>query len=138
MGLFNKKEKVEFEATDIIYVGTIDYDANRKLIRIKNGFQKNIVAAADVEDIIVTCGNKTVTKKNVGGAIAGAAVFGVAGLLLAGSHQVEYISNLTITIVTKDKRIYLPLVIGKEKKGRWLEIAQKIVEKLETIVDSEK
>jgi hypothetical protein len=138
MGLFSKKEVIEFETTDVIYVGTIDYDANRKLIRVKNGFKKDIVAVADIEDIIVTCGNKTVTKKNLGGAIAGAAVFGVAGLLLAGSHQVEYISNLTITIVTKNKRIYLPLVIGKEKKGRWLEIAQKIVEKLETIVDSEK
>lgn len=138
MGLFSKKEVIEFETTDVIYVGTIDYDANRQLIRVKNGFKKDIVAVADVEDIIVTCGNKTVSKKNISGAIAGAAVFGVAGLLLAGSHQVEYISNLTITIVTKDKRIYLPLVVGKTQKGRWLETAQKIVEKLETIVDSEK
>ena len=136
MGLFGKKEKdtVAFDATDVIYVGTIDYDANRKLIRVKNGFKKDIVAAADVEDIIITCGNKTVSKKNLGSALAGAAVFGVAGILLAGSHEVEYISNLTITIITKEKRIYLPLVIGKVKKGNWMETAQRIVEKLEAVI----
>ena len=137
MGLFGKKEKneVAFDATDVIYVGTIDYDANRKLIRVKNGFKKDIVATSDVEDIIITCGNKTVSKKNLGGAIAGAAVFGVAGILLAGSHEVEYISNLTITIITKDKRIYLPLVIGKTKKGNWMETAERIVAKLEAVID---
>ena len=136
MGLFSKKEKesILFETTDIIYVGHIDYDSNRKLIRVKNGFKKDIVSTFDVEDIVITCGNKTVSKKNLGGAIAGAAVFGVAGILLAGSHEVEYISNLTITIITNNKKIYLPLVIGKTKKGNWMETAQRIVEKLETII----
>lgn len=139
MGLFGKKEKaeVEFEATDVIFVGSIDYDANRKLIRVKNGFQKNIFATADVEDIIITCGQKTVSKKNLGGAIAGAALFGTAGILLAGTHDVEYISNLTITFVTKEKRIYLPLVIGKTKKGTWLETAEKIVNELNAIIDAD-
>lgn len=135
MGLFSKKESVEFEATDVIFVGTIDYDANRKLIRVKNGFKKDIISTSDVKDIIITCGNKTVSKKNIGGSIAGVAVFGAAGLLLAGTHEVEYISNLTITIITKDKRIYLPLVVGKTKKGNWLETAQRIVEKLEAVID---
>ena len=136
MGLFGKKpaEAVQFDATEIIYVGTIEYDANRKLIRIKNGFKKDIISASDVEDIIITCGNKTVSKKNLGGALIGGALFGTAGILLAGSHEVEYISNLTITVVTKDKRIYLPLVIGKTKKGTWLETAQKIVERLENVI----
>ena len=136
MGLFDKKTKetTPFDATETIYVGTIDYDATRKLIRVKNGFKKDIVATADVEDIIITCGNKTVSKKNLGGAIAGAAVFGVAGILLAGSHEVEYISNLTITIIAKDKRIYIPLVIGKVKKGNWMETAQRIVERLENVI----
>ena len=135
MGLFSKKESVEFEGTDVIFPGTIDYDANRKLIRVKNGFKKDIVSTSDVKDIIITCGNKKVSKKNIGGSIAGAAIFGVAGLLLAGTHEVEYISNLTITIITKDKRIYLPLVVGKTKKGNWLETAQRIVEKLEAVID---
>ena len=135
MGLFGKKESPEFEVTEVIYVGTIEYDANRKLIRVKNGFKKDIIATTDINDIIITCGNKTVSKKNLGSAIAGAAVFGAAGILLAGTHEVEYISNLTITIVTAEKRVYLPLVIGKVKKGNWLETAQKIVEKLEAIME---
>ncbi len=135
MGLFTKKENVEFESTEVIYVGTIDYDCNRNLIRVKNGFKKDIISVTDIDDIIITCGNKTVSKKNLGGAIAGAAVFGVAGLLLAGSHEVEYISNLTITIITKDKRICIPLVIGKTKKGNWMETAQRIVEKIENIME---
>ena len=127
MGLFGKKESPEFEVTEVIYVGTIEYDANRKLIRVKNGFKKDIIATTDINDIIITCGNKTVSKKNLGSAIAGAAVF--------GAHEVEYISNLTITIVTAEKRVYLPLVIGKVKKGNWLETAQKIVEKLEAVME---
>lgn len=135
MGLFNKKETMDFESTDIIYVGTIDYDSKRKLIRIKNGFKKDIISTSEVEDIIITCGQNTVSKKNLGSAVAGAAVFGVAGILLAGTHEVEYISNLTITIITKNKRIYLPLVIGKVKKGNWLETAQKIVAKLEAVIE---
>lgn len=135
MGLFTKKENIEFESTEVIYVGTIDYDCNRNLIRVKNGFKKDIISVTDIDDIIITCGNKTVSKKNLGGAIAGAAVFGVAGLLLAGSHEVEYISNLTITIITKDKRICIPLVIGKTKKGNWMETAQRIVEKIENIME---
>jgi hypothetical protein len=55
-------------------------------------------------------------------------------LLLAGSHDVEYISNLNITIITNSNRVVIPLVIGKVKKGNWLETAEKIVGKIEALI----
>lgn len=133
MALFSKKEKVEFKATEAIYVGTVEYDEIHNLLLIKNGFKKDYIKPEEIKDIIVTCGQKTVSKKNLGSALAGAAVFGVGGLLLAGSHEVEYISNLNITIITNDKRVIIPLVIGKVKKGNWLNTAEKIVSRLEAL-----
>ena len=133
MALFNKKEKVNFKATEVIYVGTVEYDANSNLLMIKNGFKKDYINPGEIQDIIVTCGQKTVSKKNLGSALAGAAVFGVAGLLLAGSHDVEYISNLSITIITANGRHIIPLTIGKVKKGNWLEVAEKIVARIEGV-----
>lgn len=133
MALFNKKEKVNFKATEVIYTGTVEYDANSNLLMIKNGFKKEYINPEEIEDIIVTCGQKTVSKKNLGSALAGAAVFGAAGLLLAGSHEVEYISNLAITVITANGRLFIPLTIGKVKRGNWLEVAEKIVARIEGI-----
>ena len=136
MALFSKKEKVEFKATEVISVAAgVEYDANNNLLQVKNGFKKEYIKPQDIEDIIVTCGQKTVSKKNLGSALAGAAIFGAAGLLLAGSHDVEYISNLSITIITTSGRVVIPLVIGKVKKGNWLETAEKIVSRIEGIQD---
>ena len=131
--LFNKKEKVEFNATQIVYPGIVEYDKNQNLLMIKNGLKKDYVNPQDIEDILVNCGNKSVSKKNLGSSLACAAVFGAKGLLLSGYHQVDYISNLTITIITKEKRIVIPLVIGKIKKGNQLEIAEKIVGRIEEL-----
>ena len=136
MALFSKKEKVEFKATEVIYVGTVEYDGKRNLLQIKNGFKKDYINPQDIEDIIITCGNKTVSKKNLGSALVGAAIFGAAGLLLAGSHDVEYISNLSITIITNNGRVVIPLVIGKVKRGNWLEVAEKIVSKIEKLAET--
>ncbi len=136
MALFSKKEKVEFKATEVISVAAgVEYDANNNLLQVKNGFKKEYIKPQDIEDIIVICGQKTVSKKNLGSALAGAAIFGAAGLLLAGSHDVEYISNLSITIITASGRVVIPLVIGKVKKGNWLETAEKIVSRIEGIQD---
>ncbi len=136
MALFSKKEKVEFKATEVISVAAgVEYDANNNLLQVKNGFKKEYIKPQNIEDIIVTCGQKTVSKKNLGSALAGAAIFGAAGLLLAGSHDVEYISNLSITIITTSGRVVIPLVIGKVKKGNWLETAEKIVSRIEGIQD---
>lgn len=134
MGIFNKKEKVEFKATEVISVAAgVEYDAIHNLLLVKNGFKKDYINPSDIEDIIITCGTKTVSKKNLGSALAGAAIFGAAGLLLAGSHDVEYISNLNITIITNSNRVVIPLVIGKVKKGNWLEVAEKIVSRIEGV-----
>lgn len=139
MALFSKKEKVEFKATEVISVAAgVEYDANNRLLQVKNGFKKDYIKPQDIEDIIITCGTKTVSKKNLGSALAGAAVFGAAGLLLAGSHDVEYISNLNITIITASGRVVIPLVIGKVKAGNWLETAEKIVGKIEEIAETAK
>ena len=139
MALFSKKEKVEFKATEVISVAAgVAYDANNNILQVKNGFKKDYIKPQDIEDIIITCGTKTVSKKNLGSALAGAAVFGAAGLLLAGSHDVEYISNLNITIITTSGRVVIPLVIGKVKAGNWLETAEKIVGKIEEIAETTK
>ena len=135
MGLFSKKEKINFNATEIIYLDIIQYDKNCNLLMVKNGFSKQYIVPQDIEDIIITCGQKTISKKNLGSALAGAAVFGAAGILLAGSYEVEYIGNLNITIITSNKRVIIPLVIGKVKKGNWLETAEKIVSSIENLIN---
>ena len=50
--LFNKKEKVEFNATQVIYPGTVEYDENQNLLMIKNGLKKDYVSPQDIEDIL--------------------------------------------------------------------------------------
>lgn len=134
VGMFFKKDSVEFEATKIIYVGTIECDENRQLLLVKNGFNKTYIKTSEIQDIIITCGQKSVSKKNIGGALAGAAVFGIAGVLLAGSTHIDYISNLTITIITTEKRVCIPLVIGKVKAGNWLQRAERIVADIEGLM----
>jgi hypothetical protein len=57
MALFSKKEKVEFKATEVISVAAgVEYDENRNLIQVKNGFKKDYIKPQDIEDIIITCG----------------------------------------------------------------------------------
>lgn len=135
MGIFNKKQ-ANFDVSEVLFPGTLFYDEGRKQLLLKSGLKQHYMMVAEIDDILITCGQQKVSKKNLGSALAGAAVFGIGGILLAGSHEVEYISNLTITFVLKDgKRVVLPLTIGKTKAGNWLQTAEKIVGRVEALMN---
>lgn len=113
MGLFNRKPKEEFEATKAFMVNELLYDENRKLIKVKTS--KDLIPVAAIETYSLTFGNKTYDKANLGRAIVGGAAFGLVGVIMAGTHKEEYISNIKIMIKANGKFYYLPLTIGKLK-----------------------
>ena len=127
---FKKKNTEEFEATKSFMVDKLQYDETRGLIKIKNGFQINIIPVADIQTYNLTFGSKIYTKTNLGKALVGGAVLGVAGVLLAGTHQEEEISNITVMIKANDKFYYLPLTIGKMKA----KTARGILESAESMI----
>ena len=139
MGLFNKKKKVEFEATKTFMVDRLQYDEKRSLIKIKNGFQVNIISIDDIQTYSLKFGNKTYDKTNLGKALVGGVTFGLVGVILAGTHKEEYISNITISIKANDKFYFLPLTIGKTKydvsKGI-LEEAEHIIKFLDEVINT--
>lgn len=139
MGLFSKKEKVEFEATQVIAVGWMEYDENRKLVKIINGMSKKYIPVDKITDYSVKYGEKTYTKANLGKAVVGGAMFGVAGVILAGTHQEDYVKNITLCIRVDDPKqpfVFLPLTIGKMKmsaaKGI-IKSADKMIAFLDTV-----
>lgn len=130
MGLFNKKKKKqEFEATKSFMVNELQYDENRKLIKVKTS--KDLIPVTAIKGYSLTFGNKTYTKVDLGRAIVGGAAFGLIGVVLAGTHQEEYISNITVRIKTDDKLYVLPLTIGKVKYNMAKGILQKAEEMIE-------
>ena len=135
MGLFGfgKKEAIEFDATKSF--GTyLQYDENRQLIKVMN--VKQPIPVADIQLYRLKYGNKVYDKANIGKAAIGGALFGVAGVILAGTHQEEYISNLTVEIKANDKFYYIPMIIGKMKVSSAKNIfasAEKIIAFLEEI-----
>lgn len=134
----NKKKIKEFEATKTFMVDRFQYDENRGLIKIKNGFQVNIIPIDTIETYSLTYGNKTYDKTNISRAVIGGALFGILGILTAGTHKEEYISNMTIMIKANGKFYYLPLIIGKVKYDRakeMLQRAEKIIAFLDEITN---
>lgn len=124
---FKKKNKVEFEFTQ--QVGDyVKYDELQRRFLFQN---KTIVNCEEIIDYKLTYGNKTYTKKNLGTALAAGTLFGVGGYILAGTHQEEYVSNITVSIKTANNGvIYIPLTIGKMKMSH----AKGILESAERIV----
>lgn len=124
---FGKKEKVEFEATERI-TNYLEYDANSELVRFDG---KHIFRKSDIQLCRVKYGSKTYDKVNLGRAALGAAAFGIVGYLLAGTHEEDYVSNITFEIKANDKFYYKPLTIGKVKAKNAktiLEVAEKAMD----------
>jgi hypothetical protein len=113
MGIFSKKVKEEFNATKSFMVDMLQYDEERKLIKIKN--VKNLIPVESIQLYQLKFGNKVYTKTNLGRAIVGGVAFGWIGVVMAGTHKEEYISNIQITIKADDKFYFIPLTIGKVK-----------------------
>ena len=133
MGLFNRN-KVAFEATQQIS-DYLKFNENTKEFMFKGC--KAIIAADDITDYELKYGAKTYNKKNLGTAIAAGALFGVGGILLTGSHQEEYVSNISIAIKTKSNgNILIPLTIGKMKMDRAKGIIQ-MAEKMIALLDAQ-
>lgn len=130
---FKKKDKVEFEATRT-FGSYFQYDANRQAVKIMA--TKKIIPVSSIETYQLNYGNKVYTKKNLGSAVVGTAMFGVVGAILAGTHSEEYISNLNILIRADGKFYSIPMIIGKIKmssaKGT-LRIADEIIEFLDGV-----
>ena len=133
---FKKKENVEFEATKSFMVDMLQYDENRKLIKIKN--VKNPIPVENIQTYQLKFGNKTYNKVNLGRTAIGGAVLGLAGVVLAGTHTEEYVNNITIMIKADDKFHFIPLTIGKVKmsaaKGI-LDKAEEMIEFLDSITE---
>lgn len=119
----NKKTEVAVDFTVTKNYGSFQVDEGRHLIRVKENFksiEKQVPFSLDeITDIEIQCDDNTVSKKNLGAAFTGAALFGPAGMLLAGTHDKQYITYLGIVIKTKNLDrpiIKLPLVTAKTKK----------------------
>ena len=137
MGLFKKKENTEFEATKT-FGRWLQYDENHRLIKITEGIKK-IISLEDIQLYQIKYGDKIYNKANLGNMVTGGVLFGVNGILLAGSHTEEYISNLGITIKANDKFYFIPMIIGKMKKSSAkgiLEQAENIVQFLDGVIDN--
>ena len=128
MGLFSKKEKVEFEATRKFMVDMLQYDENRNTIKIKN--VKQPIPVESIQTYSLKFGSKTYNKANLGKAIVGGSVLGLAGIVLAGTHTEEYISNIQVMIKADDKFYYIPLTIGKVKAS----VAKGILERAQEMI----
>ena len=131
MGLFfnkkkeNKKENIsyEFDVTREAYPGFIELDEDRGLMRVKEipwwkMDKQEPFAIADIKDYEISCNNTTVTKKNLRSSLAGAALFGPAGLLLGSSRNEEYITKMEVVIKLKDTKrpiVRLPILVAKVK-----------------------
>lgn len=114
LNIFKKNnESADFNATKNFMSGMLLVDEERKLIKVKGN--KDLIPFAAVQTYSLSFGNKTYNRANLGKAIVGGAVFGLAGVVLAGTHTDEYISNIKIMIKANNKYYYLPLTIGKIK-----------------------
>lgn len=120
---FKKKEVAAVEFTATKDGGVFQIDQGRRLVRVKEGI-KGVDKYApfsidDIMDIEIQCDDTAVNKKNLGAAFAGGALFGVGGLLLAGTHEKQFIQYLGITIKLRDLDrpvVKLPLITMKMKK----------------------
>ena len=120
---FKKKETAQVEFTATKDGGVFQIDQPRRLVRVKEGVRGVDKYAPfsidDIMDIEIQCDDTVVNKKNLGAAFAGGALFGVGGLLLAGSHQKQFIQYMGITIKLRDLDrpiVKLPLITMKMKK----------------------
>lgn len=128
MGLFSKKPKEDFEATKSFMVNELQYDENRQLIKVKTS--KDLIPVSAIETYSLTYGSKTFDKVNLGRAIIGGTAFGLVGVVLAGTHKEEYISNIKIMIKANGKFYFLPLTIGKVKAN----VAEGILKRAEDMI----
>ena len=116
--------------------GDFQYDEKHNLIKIKIGFKVNIIPVENIQTYSLSFGNKTYNKSNLGKALVGGAVFGLAGIILAGTHTEEYVSNIKIMIKANDKFYFLIMTIGKVKVNAVRNIlneAEKIIRLLDEI-----
>lgn len=103
MGFFNRKEKESFDATKKFMVDVLQYDENRNLIKIKNGFKSDIIAVNSIDSIKIGFNGKVYNETDTRTVING---------ILAGTYK-EDIGNIQIRIKA-DKKFYFAIVsIGK-------------------------
>lgn len=128
--LFSKKDKKveEFEATKKFMVDMLQYDEGRKLIKLKGS--KDLIPVENIQSYSLTFGSKTYDKANLGKAFIYGSITGLAGVVLAGTHKQEYVSNIKITVKAADKLYILPLTIGKVK----IEAADGILSRAESMI----
>lgn len=103
MGFFNHKEKESFDATKKFMVDTLQYDENRNLIKIKNGFKSDIISVNSIDSIKIGFNGRIYNETDTRTVIDG---------ILVGTYK-EDIGNIQIRIEA-DKKFYFAIVsIGK-------------------------
>lgn len=139
--MFNKKKQIKkFGNT-----AKFDYDKNLFYYR-SSGFRLKPDKQIHFEDIVAVeliIDNETVGKSGVGTAVAGGLIFGGTGLVLGGllgRKNKEYISELTIKLITKEQEIIRIKQIETKTKANstvaktLIDQTQQICELLENIV----
>ena len=103
MGFFNRKEKEPFDATKKFIIDVLQYDENRNLIKIKNGFKSDIISVNSIDSIKIGFNGKIYNETDTRTVING---------ILVGTYK-EDIGNIQIRIEA-DKKFYFAIVsIGK-------------------------
>ena len=103
MGFFNRKEKESFDATKKFMVDTLQYDENRNLIKIKNGFKSDIIAVNSIDSIKIGFNGRIYDETDIRTVIDG---------ILVGTYK-EDIGNIQIRIEANKKFYFAIVSIGK-------------------------
>ncbi|MGM9543604.1 MAG: hypothetical protein ACI3T9_01340 [Romboutsia timonensis] len=132
--MFGKKKEDNFEATKD-FNGYLKYNDADQVIKIKG--YNILIPVSEIADYELNYGNKTITKKNLVTTAAAGAVFGLAGVASTANTSNEYVSNVRISIKTKDGRLYIiPMILGRIKLNyakSTLRIAEQIINFLDEI-----
>ena len=106
---FKKKEKVEFEATKEFKFanGVLQYDEGRNLIQYKNFPIKEIFSPEDIESYELQYCNKTYNKANLGKALVGGALFGVAGIIFSLPFAIVLVTTYKFFKINQGKTLLI-------------------------------
>lgn len=106
MGLFNRKDRKNeevFNATQSFMIDALQYDKERNLIKIKNGFKSNVFPVSSIDSAKIGFNGKIYNEIDTRTIIDG---------ILAGTYKSE-INNIQVRIESNKKFYFIILSIGK-------------------------
>lgn len=144
MGLFSKKEKVDFHTTSKIN-GFAYFDDENRQFAINKIKKENIYKYDDIVDFELLEDGDVVSSGGIGRALVGGALFGGAGAVVGAvtSKKKQTCNNMKVKITVKNNdtaAIYINLIQMSVKKSGLVyegatKSAQEILSKLQVICD---